>query len=131
MDYLWKRFTSPNTPSILRQTAIAYIASLIARAKFVDVAILRLYMKKITNWVHGYLSARVDSGNDFNYVDVRAHGPFYAASQALLYMLAFRYQELVQGNYKHTTYFVNNELMGSNHQATNSESTNFFSEYLL
>merc|ERR1711936_731999 len=50
MDYLWKRFTSPNTPSILRQTAIAYIASLIARAKFVDVAILRLYMKKITNW---------------------------------------------------------------------------------
>jgi len=97
MDYLWKRFTSPNTPSILRQTAIAYIASLIARAKFVDVAILRLYMKKITNWVHGYLSARVDSGNDFNYVDVRAHGPFYAASQALLYMLAFRYQELVQG----------------------------------
>ena len=57
----------------------------------------RLYMKKITNWVHGYLNARVDSGNDFNYVDVRAHGPFYAASQALLYMLAFRYEELVQG----------------------------------
>merc|ERR1712110_1385139 len=50
-----------------------------------------------TNWVHGYLNARVDSGNDFNYVDVRAHGPFYAASQALLYMLAFRYEELVQG----------------------------------
>ena len=106
MDYLWKRFTSPNTPSILRQTAIAYIASLIARAKFIDVAILRLYMKKITNWVHGYLSARVDSGNDFNYVDVRAHGPFYAASQALLYMLAFRYQELVQGKNKQTTYIV-------------------------
>jgi len=97
MDYLWKRFTSPNCPSILRQTAIAYIASIIARAKFIEVGILRLYMKKITNWVHGYLNARVDSGNDFNYVDVRAHGPFYAASQALLYMLAFRYEELVQG----------------------------------
>ena len=64
------------------------------------------YMKKITNWVHGYLSARVDSGNDFNYVDVRAHGPFYAASQALLYMLAFRYQELVQGKNKRTSDYL-------------------------
>ena len=35
MDYLWKQFISPNCPSILRQTAIAYIASLIARAKFI------------------------------------------------------------------------------------------------
>ena len=89
----------------LKSTTL-YIASLIARAKFVDVAILRLYMKKITNWVHGYLSARVDSGNDFNYVDVRAHGPFYAASQALLYMLAFRYQELVQGKNKRTSDYL-------------------------
>ena len=54
-------------------------------------------MKRITKWVHGYLGARVDTGYDFNYVDVRAHGPFYAASQALLYMLAFRSEELVQG----------------------------------
>jgi len=97
IDYLWKQFVSPSCPSILRQVSIAYIASLIARAKFIDVTQLRLYLKKITTWIQSYLSARVDNGSDYNYVNVRAHGPFYAASQALLYMLAFRYEELVQG----------------------------------
>ncbi len=48
MDYLWKRFTSPNTPSILRQTAIAYIASLIARYGNTDCGVSgEGYKKKI------------------------------------------------------------------------------------
>lgn len=97
LDCMWKKFLSPNGASIIRQTAVAYIASFIARAKFVDVTILRCYLKRLSHWVTGYLAARVDVGSDCNYVDVRAHGPFYAACQALLYMLAFRYEELVQG----------------------------------
>lgn len=93
---MWKKFISPSEASLIRQTAIAYVASFIARAKFAGPTVLRHYLKKINGWIISYLSARVDMGNDCNYVDVRAHGPFYAACQALFYMLAFRYEELTQ-----------------------------------
>merc|ERR1711953_200195 len=65
-------------------------------AKFIDSSILRSYLKRITDWIHLYLNNRT-SDNDHCIVDLQVHGPFYAASQALLYMLAFRYEELVQG----------------------------------
>ena len=96
-DWLWKQFLSPNTPSIIRQTAVAYIASIIARAKYIPVIHLRTYLKRLTNWIHSYLNARTDCGNDYSYVNVKAHGPFYAACQAVLYMIAFRQDEITQG----------------------------------
>ena len=96
LEFFWKKFASFNSASILRQTSIAYIASLISRAKYIDSSILRSYLKRITDWIHMYLNNRT-SDNDHSFVDLQAHGPFYAACQAVLYMLAFRYEELVQG----------------------------------
>jgi len=96
LDFFYKKFASFNTASILRQTSMSYIASLISRAKFIDSSILRSYLKRITDWIHLYLNNRT-SDNDHCIVDLQAHGPFYAACQAVLYMLAFRYEELVQG----------------------------------
>ncbi len=95
-EWLWKLFTNPNA-AITRQSAVAYIASFIARAKFVDVAYLRMFLRRLSNWVHQYLNTRSDSGTDYSYIDLRAHGPFYAACQAVLYLLAFRHEELVNG----------------------------------
>ena len=96
LDFFWKKFASFNSASILRQTSIAYIASLIARAQFINSSVLRSYLKRITDWIHMYLNNRTSS-DDHSFVDLQAHGPFYAACQAVLYMLAFRYEELVQG----------------------------------
>ena len=97
LDFFWKKFVSFNAPSIVRQTSIAYVASFISRAKFIDAALLRSYLKKITEWVHMYLN-NLNLNSDSSYeIDLQAHGPFYAACQSVLYMLAFRHEELVQG----------------------------------
>ena len=111
LEFAWKKFLSPSGASIMRQTAIAYIASYVARAKFTDVSLLRMYLKRLSSWVNGYLAARGENGLDAHYVDVRAHGPFYAACQALLYMLAFRYEELVSGGPK-SIEFLNSLRLG-------------------
>lgn len=37
LNYLWKKVCTPNVASVLRQTAVAYIASLIARGSFVPL----------------------------------------------------------------------------------------------
>lgn len=37
LNYLWKKVCSPSVASVMRQTAVCYIASLIARATFVPV----------------------------------------------------------------------------------------------
>ena len=97
-EWLWRQFLHLNTPSIIRQTAVAYIASMIARAKYITVMQLRTFLKRITNWIHSYLSARSDVGIDYSCVNVKAHGPFYAACQALLYIIAFRQDEITQGH---------------------------------
>merc|ERR1712109_28342 len=35
---------------------------------------------------------------DYSYVNVKAHGPFYAACQAILYIIAFRQDEITWGH---------------------------------
>lgn len=37
LNFLWKKVCSPHVPSVHRQTAVSYIASLIARATFVPI----------------------------------------------------------------------------------------------
>lgn len=37
LNYLWKKVCTPNVPAVLRQSAVFYIASLIARATFVPL----------------------------------------------------------------------------------------------
>ena len=56
------------------------------------------FLERLVQWVHGYISAREDQPNngrsghgDYMFVDIRAHGAFYAACQSALYIFAFRY----------------------------------------
>lgn len=37
INYLCKKVYSPNVPSVIRQTAVAYIASFLARASFISI----------------------------------------------------------------------------------------------
>ncbi len=103
LDWLWSKFTDPNTAPILRQSCAAYVASLVARARFVGLPMAKVCLERLVQWVHGYISAREDQlhgrkrgvGGDYMYVDIRAHGAFYAACQSALYIFAFRHQEFV------------------------------------
>ena len=103
LEWLWKKFQNPNTPSIWRQATVCYIASLVARAKFVDLRTTKTCLRRIMEWVQKYIAAREErrssskGGVDPFHCDLKAHGPFYAACQAAFYIFAFRHQEFVDG----------------------------------
>jgi len=92
----WRIFSNPNTPSVLRQTAMAYIASFLSRASFAPVTLVMSYLDRITNWTMTYIKSRESqsSGLDFMFTDLSSHGPFYSACQAIFYVFAFRHTEL-------------------------------------
>lgn len=106
LDWLWKKFQNPNTPGILRQSTVCYIASLVSRGKFVDLRTTKMSLKRLMEWIHKYIAAREErksskrSGDDPFFCDLKAHGPFYAACQAAFYIFAFRHQEFVAGGRK-------------------------------
>lgn len=94
----WRTFINPNTPSILRQTAMAYISSLLSRCSTVTPGLILAYLEKITAWAHSYVRARDDQVTgclDFMYTDLACHGSFYSACQAVFYLFAFKHRALV------------------------------------
>jgi RNA polymerase I-specific transcription initiation factor RRN3 len=113
LDWLWNKFQNPNTPSILRQATVCYIASLIARGKFVDLATTRIYLRQMMDWIRSYIATREErskiggGSNDPFFCDLKAHGPFYAACQASFYIFAFRHQEFVAGGRKEMEFLSN------------------------
>lgn len=92
----WRAFSNPNTPSILRQTSMAYISSFLSRAAFTSVSLVMTYLDRITTWAMSYLRTRETQASnlDFMYCDLNQHGPFYSACQAIFYVFAFRHSEL-------------------------------------
>ena len=49
---------NPNTPGILRQSTVCYIASLVSRGKFVDLRTTKMSLKRLMEWIHKYIAAR-------------------------------------------------------------------------
>ena len=92
----WKVFTNPNQPSIIRQTAMAYIASYLARAKCVTASLVLSYLDRLSVWALDYLRTREVSsqGLDFMHTDINKHGAFYSACQAIFYVFTFRHSDL-------------------------------------
>merc|ERR1712029_458872 len=90
LELLWKKFQSPSTPSVIRQAAMSYIASLTSRAKFVSVPVVFSCLEKVSQWIHSYIAMATGQSNP----SLTAHAPFYAACQALFYMFVFRHEEL-------------------------------------
>lgn len=46
------QFASTDTPVVLRQTCAAYMASYIARAKFVSLETAKLSLSIMVQWIH-------------------------------------------------------------------------------
>merc|ERR1712242_164054 len=92
----WKTFSNVNNASILRQTAMAYIASFLSRGSFVTVGTVMTFLERMTIWCLTYVRTKEEnsSGIDFRNTDLNHHGPFYAACQAIFYVFAFRHTEL-------------------------------------
>uniref|UniRef100_A0A146LTP3 RNA polymerase I-specific transcription initiation factor RRN3 n=2 Tax=Lygus hesperus TaxID=30085 RepID=A0A146LTP3_LYGHE len=92
---LWKKVTDPNIPPIIRQAAVCYIASIIARAKYISILTTQAQLTEMATWIHKYISSQDEGSVNMPAVDTRIHGVFYATCQALFYIIAFRYKELV------------------------------------
>ncbi|XP_046855121.1 RNA polymerase I-specific transcription initiation factor RRN3-like [Xenia sp. Carnegie-2017] len=93
LEVCWMKFQDPNTPVILRQTAAAYIGSLIARAKYIKISMIKKCLNLLVSWIHRY----IDNINcELAYPDVDKHGPFYSLCQAVFYIYVYRHSCLLQ-----------------------------------
>lgn len=93
VNYLWNKFSSMQTPVVFRQAAAGYMASYIARAKFLCVRIAKYLIETMMCWIHSYLDT-LSPGNIR--ADPRVHAPFYSLCQAVFYVFAFRSKALLE-----------------------------------
>ncbi|XP_055548838.1 RNA polymerase I-specific transcription initiation factor RRN3 [Wyeomyia smithii] len=90
ITYLWKHVCNPNVSTPMRQASVGYIASMLARAKFVSLSLLKSTLHEFSNWVHHYIQ-QIDSMLSSA---LKAHMVFYSVCQAIFYVIAFRSRQL-------------------------------------
>ncbi|XP_039438571.1 RNA polymerase I-specific transcription initiation factor RRN3 [Culex pipiens pallens] len=90
IEHLLKMVRNPNISTPTRQAAVGYVASLLARAKYVPMPLLKKTLQDFSDWVHGYLN-RSDSLHNQS---LKAHLVFYSVCQAIFYVVAFRSKQL-------------------------------------
>ncbi|XP_029722656.2 RNA polymerase I-specific transcription initiation factor RRN3 [Aedes albopictus] len=91
ITYLWKQVCNPNVSTPMRQAAVGYIASMLARAKYLSLVLLKSTLQEFSYWVHNYIQ-RMDSMH-YNQ-SLKAHMVFYSVCQAIFYVVAFRSKQL-------------------------------------
>ncbi|XP_046628469.1 RNA polymerase I-specific transcription initiation factor RRN3 [Neodiprion virginianus] len=94
VNWLWQKVSDPNVAPVIRQSSVSYIASLLARATFIQLEVIKTTLLKMSMWIHSYISSQ-DSLECAN-SDVRVHGVFYTVCQAMFYVIAFRHKHLVE-----------------------------------
>uniref|UniRef100_A0A1L8DFP2 Putative rna polymerase i specific transcription initiation factor rrn3 n=1 Tax=Nyssomyia neivai TaxID=330878 RepID=A0A1L8DFP2_9DIPT len=94
VDALWAKVSNPNVAPGVRQACVYYIASLLARAKFLPITLIQNMLKELCSWAHQYISRYDSSHAD---ATIRAHGVFFAICQAVFYVIAFRSRDLTAG----------------------------------
>lgn len=93
LNFLWHKVVSPSVPSIVRQSAIMYIGSLLCRASYINISMLKTSIAEMSTWIHKYISSQ--DGLEYINSDVRVHCVFYTVCQTLFYVIAFRHCDLV------------------------------------
>ncbi|KAL1860643.1 hypothetical protein VTK73DRAFT_7227 [Phialemonium thermophilum] len=79
-------------PSIVKQSAVAYLASFVARGARVDTEQVRTIACTLLNYMDYH---RANYEPDCRGPDLRRYSQFYALSQGLLYLFCFRWRDLV------------------------------------
>ncbi|KAL9177219.1 hypothetical protein ABFS82_01G044900 [Erythranthe guttata] len=87
-DELLKIFMTNSNPE-WRMSAVAYLASYLARARFVPVTVAAFTIESVVNWC--FLYCQNHNGD----INPRVHKVFYAACQAIMYVLCFRLRQML------------------------------------
>ncbi|XP_014208369.1 RNA polymerase I-specific transcription initiation factor RRN3 [Copidosoma floridanum] len=90
---LWQAVSSPSVITPVRQTSVAYIASLLARATYLRINLIQGVLSEIVSWVHSYISSQ----DSVESADPTAHALFYSMCHAIFYLIAFRHKDLTEG----------------------------------
>ncbi|KAH8400618.1 hypothetical protein KR222_008739 [Zaprionus bogoriensis] len=92
LNFLWKKVQNPNVSPILRHVAVSYIASFLARAKFIPLSTITNYLKELSKWANTYIndSDEFSSKNS----SLKANMVFFSVCQAIFYLIAFRARDL-------------------------------------
>ncbi|KAJ8545137.1 hypothetical protein K7X08_017720 [Anisodus acutangulus] len=87
-DTLFHIFKTSRYPE-WRMSAVAYLASYLARAKFLSISSVAEYVESLMEWCSTYCS------NQSGGINPKAHKEFYAACQAMMYVLCFRMRSML------------------------------------
>ena len=88
MGLLASRIFDSGQPTGIRISAAAYLASFIARARFVDSSAVRTCLRLLVQYAVSYLD---DHDSHVTPQNIGKHGVFYAVTQAVLYIACFRW----------------------------------------
>lgn len=93
LEHCWTKFQDPNTPTILRQTAAAYIGSIVARAKYIQPSVIITSLELLVNWIQSYID---EFDNTCGKTDINKHGHFYSLCQATFYIFVFCHSQILE-----------------------------------
>ncbi|XP_048575855.1 RNA polymerase I-specific transcription initiation factor RRN3 [Nematostella vectensis] len=93
LEVCWKKVANPGEAGILRQASAAYMASLVARAKYISISTVKTCLELLTHWVHCYID---DHDEACLGADVNKHGPFYSVCQSIFYIFVFRHRQCLE-----------------------------------
>eukprot|EP00164_Ancoracysta_twista_P005823 GFYU01008008.1.p1 GENE.GFYU01008008.1~~GFYU01008008.1.p1 ORF type:complete len:600 (-),score=158.22 GFYU01008008.1:254-2053(-) len=97
LEHLCQRLFDERAHGVVRQACAAYVASFIARAKFVSEATVNTAMRILVSWLHDYINAR---DTPTTVPDPEAHQIFYSVVQAVCYIVCYQSDVLLAGDGK-------------------------------
>eukprot|EP00049_Salpingoeca_infusionum_P027556 m.33156 g.33156 ORF g.33156 m.33156 type:complete len:586 (+) comp9586_c1_seq1:221-1978(+) len=90
LEHVWDLATTVSAPSLTRQICFAYVASFLARAQFATPHMVVEGLQLLQKWCLEYSEQAADT-----HIPQR-HVMFYAAAQAVLYIVCFRCQAIMR-----------------------------------
>lgn len=102
MKFCWTKACDLNTAIGMRQSAIGYLVSILARSKYIKVDMVKRYLQTLCDWIHQYIQ-RCDTNQSSH--PLRTHTVFYSICQAVFYIISFRSRELTCTNKSNISFF--------------------------
>ncbi|XP_075149438.1 RNA polymerase I-specific transcription initiation factor RRN3 homolog Tif-IA [Haematobia irritans] len=88
---LWDKIKNPNCSAVIRQASVGYMASFLARSKFISINTVKHYLKELCAWAHKYIR---DCDQYRSNGSLKANLVFFSVCQAIFYVIAFRSRDL-------------------------------------
>ncbi|KAI9245559.1 RNA polymerase I-specific transcription initiation factor RRN3 [Phascolomyces articulosus] len=92
LNHLLEHMMDSARPGITRISCAMYVASYVARAKFLDVSSIQRSVNVLSAWCNDYMDHHEFRNTQ---PDASKYDMFYAAMQAIMYIFCFRWRELI------------------------------------